>query len=110
MRGYNRSAVDRAQELFQILSHTVRLRLLLALCGGEECVCQLAEQFDRPQPYISQQLAELRQAGLVGDRREGRRIFYRLTDARVCAVLSAAGLCTERRATEVGPCCLRERT
>ena len=106
--GHDRGAVDRAQELFQTLAHPVRLRLLLALCAGEECVCELAARFDRPQPYISQQLAELRQAGLVADRREGRRIFYRLTDARVCAVLAAAGLCTERRRTGARACCLRE--
>ena len=100
----NHDAVDRAQELFQILAHPVRLRLLLALCGGAECVCDLAARFGRPQPYISQQLAELRQAGLVASRREGRRIFYRLTDARVCAVLAAAGLCTERWRTKARAC------
>ncbi|MGQ9681390.1 MAG: ArsR/SmtB family transcription factor [Anaerolineae bacterium] len=104
----NYDAVDRAQALFQILAHPVRLRLLLALCGGEVCVCDLATRFDRPQPYISQQLAELRQAGLVADRREGRRIFYRLTDACVCGILAATGLCTERQSAGVRSGCLRE--
>lgn len=105
---HSHGPVGRAQELFQSLAHPIRLRLLLALCGGEECVCELADRFDRPQPYISQQLAELRRAGLVADRREGRRVFYRLTDARVCAVLAAAGLCTERQPTETRPCSQRE--
>ena len=96
-----------AQELFQILSHPMRLRLLLALCTGEECVCDLAARFGRPQPYISQQLAELRQAELVADRREGRRIFYRLADPRVCAVLAATGLCIEHREGGTRCTCLR---
>ncbi|MCL6429786.1 MAG: metalloregulator ArsR/SmtB family transcription factor [Anaerolineae bacterium] len=99
--------VDRAQELFQILSHPMRLRLLLALCTGEECVCDLAARFGRPQPYISQQLAELRQAGLVADRREGRRIFYRLADPRVCSVLAATGLCVEDTERAARCTCLR---
>jgi ArsR family transcriptional regulator len=42
------------------------------------------------QAYISQQLMVLRDAGLVQDRREGWNIFYRVTDARVFAVLDAA--------------------
>ncbi len=101
---HHRDAVDRAQELFQVLAHPVRLRLLLALCGGEECVCVLTARLGRPQPYVSQQLAELRQAGLVVDRRDGRRIFYRLADARVCSVLVAAGLCSERAEVIPQPC------
>ncbi len=102
--GHSNNEVDRAQELFQTLAHPVRLRLLLALCGGEECVCDLTARFGRPQPYISQQLAALRQAGLVADRREGRRIFYRLADARVCAVLAAAGLCSKHQEAKTRPC------
>ena len=104
---HDSAAIDRALELFQVLAHPIRLRLLLALCGREECVCDLATRLDRPQPYISQQLAELRQAGLIADRREGRRIFYRLTDARVCAVLAATDLCTQHQAAEVRRDCLR---
>jgi len=101
---HNYDPVDSAQSLFQTLAHPIRLRLLLALCSGEKCVCELMARFDRPQPYISQQLAELRDAGLVASRREGRRIYYRLSDARVCTVLGAAGLCTRRVQVAAQPC------
>jgi ArsR family transcriptional regulator, arsenate/arsenite/antimonite-responsive transcriptional repressor len=98
-----------AHELFQALAHPVRLRLLLELCRGEICVCRLAEILERPQPYVSQQLKALRNAGLVLDRREGQRIHYRIVDQRVCAVLSAAGLvdrahCQERCCRQAQGC------
>jgi ArsR family transcriptional regulator len=96
--------VDEALELFQIMAHPVRLRLLLELCREEECVCHLAALLDRPQPYISQQLAELRQAGLVVDRREGQRVFYRVVDRRVRDLLSAAGVLVDERRPLVEGC------
>lgn len=94
----------RAEEVFQILAHPVRLRLLTELCSEEECVCHLSALLNRPQPYISQQLAELRQAGLIADRREGQRIFYRLVDQKVSSILSAAGIAIEKRRNQVEGC------
>lgn len=93
-----------ALELFQILAHPVRLRILAELCREEECVCHLAALLDRPQPYVSQQLAELREAGLVVDRREGQRVFYRLVDRRVCNILSTAGVIVDERRPQVEGC------
>jgi DNA-binding transcriptional ArsR family regulator len=83
-------ALDREAELLRTLAHPVRLALLEALSQGEECVCHLTALLGRPQPYISKQLAELREAGLVVDRRDAQRIYYRLTDRRVAALLEAA--------------------
>src|SRR3972149_4338153 len=97
---------ERALELFQTLAHPVRLRLLLELCREDECVCHLSALLDRPQPYISQQLAELRDAGIVMDRREGQRVYYHVIDQQVRPLLSAAGLCAgqERPRVEHCPC------
>lgn len=99
-----REHIDEALDLFQILAHPVRLRLLAELSREEECVCHLAALLDRPQPYISQQLAELRQAGLVVDRREGQRVFYRVIDRRVHSLLEAAGVIVEGQRPQVGGC------
>ncbi len=82
--------IDREAELFKTLAHPIRLALLEVLGQGEECVCHLTALLDRPQPYISKQLAELREAGLVSDRRDAQRIYYRLADERVMLVLEAA--------------------
>ena len=76
--GYNKEG-----ELFRALSHPVRLRILDVLAHREACVCHLTAVLHRPQPYVSQQLATLREAGLVVDRREGTLIYYRLADDRL---------------------------
>jgi len=70
-------------ELFRALSHPVRLRILDVLAHREACVCHLTTVLHRPQPYVSQQLATLREAGLVVDRREGTLIYYRLANDRL---------------------------
>jgi len=48
---------------------------------GELCVCELTEALDELQPKVSRHLKQLRQAGLVQDRRQGQWIFYRLDDS-----------------------------
>jgi len=99
-----RESTTEALELFQVLAHPVRLQLLAELSREEECVCHLAALLGRPQPYISQQLAELRDAGLVVDRREGQRVFYRVIDRRVPALLAAAGIVVARQRPRVQGC------
>jgi len=79
-------------ELFQALSHPVRLRILDILARQEACVCHLTAILAKRQPYVSQQLATLREAGLVTDRRDGTLIYYRLADEHL------AGLLAESRA------------
>jgi DNA-binding transcriptional ArsR family regulator len=82
MNGYKKQA-----QLFRALSHPVRLRILDVLAQQEACVCHLGTALGRPQPYVSQQLATLREAGLVIDRREGTLIYYRLADDRFVELL-----------------------
>lgn len=64
-------------ELYRALAHPVRLQLLHLLLQEEACVCHLTCVMRRPQPYISQQLGKLRDAGLVTDRRDGQIVYYR---------------------------------
>ena len=90
-------ALDREAVLLRTLAHPARLPLLEALSQGEECVCHLTALLDRPQPYVSKQLAELREAGLVSDRRDAQRIYYRLVDERVVGLLEAARAVSGRR-------------
>ncbi|HSR32866.1 MAG TPA: metalloregulator ArsR/SmtB family transcription factor [Anaerolineae bacterium] len=74
-------------QLFRALSHPVRLRILDILARQEACVCHLTEILGQRQPYVSQQLATLREAGLVADRREGTLIYYRLADDHLATVI-----------------------
>lgn len=64
---------------FKALADSTRLRILL-LCHYEKelCVCELTEALQLSQPKISRHLAQLRQTGLLQDRRDGQWVFYRL--------------------------------
>lgn len=79
-------------QLFRALSHPVRLRILDILARQEACVCHLTEILDQRQPYVSQQLATLREAGLVTDRRDGNLIYYRLANDLLASLLDQGKL------------------
>jgi ArsR family transcriptional regulator, arsenate/arsenite/antimonite-responsive transcriptional repressor len=55
-----------------------RLRILNLLLHGELCVCDIQHVLESSQPNVSRHLTYLKNAGLVLDRREGPRIYYRL--------------------------------
>jgi DNA-binding transcriptional ArsR family regulator len=55
-----------------------RLRALMALAGGELCVCQIIEMLGLAPSTVSKHLSILHQAGLVEARKEGRWMYYRL--------------------------------
>jgi ArsR family transcriptional regulator len=97
--------------ILKLLAHPVRLRLLNALREDEECVCHLTALLHQRQAYVSQQLMFLRRAGLIEDRKDGLRVFYRVKDRRVFDVLDAAnvlagtkGMPSEKRRIAVCRC------
>jgi ArsR family transcriptional regulator len=77
-------------DLLAVLSNPFRIELLYAVGTGEVCVCHLEELLDKRQPYISQHLSVLREAGVLTDRREGRYVFYRVSDLAVFDLLEKA--------------------
>ena len=74
-------------ELFQMLSHPVRLQILDELRTRKACVCHLQAVTSRPQAYISQQLRILKDAELVIDEKDGQNVYYQLKDETVRNVL-----------------------
>ena len=81
------SGYQKQAQLFRALAHPVRLRILDILSRQEACVCHLTAILGKRQPYVSQQLATLREAGLVTDRRDGTLIYYSLTDEHLAELL-----------------------
>ena len=80
-------------DTLKILADPTRLRLLVLLMREELSVAELQEILGMAQSRISSQLAMLRQAGFVTDRREGKKAFYSLRaslPARPLALLRAA--------------------
>jgi len=77
-------------QLYKALGDTTRLRMMLALEGGEMCVCDLAAFLGVTESAVSHQLRLLRQLHLVARRREGPILYYRLNDDHIRQLIHVA--------------------
>ena len=75
-------------DLFKIFGDTTRIKILYSLFESEMCVCAIAELLGMTQSAISHQLKILKDADLVGNRREGKTIYYFLLDDHVRSVIA----------------------
>lgn len=80
---------DELSARLKLLAHPERLRILDAVRRDSECVCHLEALLGKPQPYVSQQLRLLRDAGIIADEKQGQNVFYRLDDEAVRGWLDA---------------------
>jgi ArsR family transcriptional regulator len=72
---------EQAAQLFKALSDPIRIRLLTLVRrapGDEACFCDLAAEFDMPQPSLSHHLRVLVKAGILARQRRGTWSWYRL--------------------------------
>lgn len=68
-----------AETFFRALADSTRLHILLLLVQEQElCVCELTYALELDQPKASRHLANLRNLGVVTDRRDGTWVFYRI--------------------------------
>jgi ArsR family transcriptional regulator len=74
------SSADDACRLMKVLSNRDRMMLLCQISQGEMCVSELEECLDIHQPTLSQQLTVLRNEELVETRRDGKQIYYSLSN------------------------------
>ncbi len=81
---------EQLARLFSLFSHPARIQILFVLAQGDACVCHLESLLGMRQAAISQHLMLLRKTGLVETRREGRNIFYRLSQPQSLEILSGA--------------------
>jgi len=77
-----------AAEFLKKFAHPSRLMVLCALAEGERSVRDLEDLLGIRQPGLSQQLAELREAGLIVGRKESKHMFYQLADGRVATLIA----------------------
>ena len=77
--------------LFSILGNPFRIKLLLTIGDGEACVCHLEALLDQRQAYISQHLMALRKAELLKTRKDGKFVFYQLSDPALLDLVAQAG-------------------
>lgn len=91
--GESDEVFELAAEIFRVMSAPMRLKIISCLCHGEKNVTQLLEAINTTQPNMSQHLNTLFQAGVIGRRREGVQIFYRIINDRVVTLCRA--VCTQ---------------
>ena len=73
---------EKAANFLKAISHEGRLMILCHLASGEKSVTELEDLLSSRQAAVSQQLTRLRLEGLVKPRRDGKAIYYSLTDDR----------------------------
>ena len=77
-------------QLFRVLGHPVRIRMLELLSDGERSVGELQAELSLDSSSASQHLAALRQQGVLRSRRAGTSVYYGLRDPRVSQLLAVA--------------------
>jgi DNA-binding transcriptional ArsR family regulator len=98
------TAAGQACKLMKVLANADRLMILCQLSQGERRVGDLEELLGILQPTLSQQLTVLRNEELVSTRREGKNIYYNLTEPKALALIevmyeqfceSSKGVCND---------------
>jgi DNA-binding transcriptional ArsR family regulator len=83
--------LERIADRLKAMADPMRLRILHLLQDGERCVNDILGQVGGSQANVSKHLSVLRRAGLVGCRREGVNVYYRIEDPTVFAICE--GVC-----------------
>ena len=75
-------------DLYKIFGDSTRIKIMFSLYEEEMCVCAISELLGMTQSAISHQLKVLKDAKLVANRREGKTIYYRLSDDHVKSIIA----------------------
>ena len=85
--GIDAPRLDRMCDFFKAIADSTRLRILIALLGGNLCVMHISEAVGLSQSATSHQLAILRRAKLVKTSRSGKTLIYSIADEHVRLIL-----------------------
>ena len=80
-------SLERAAETLRLLAHPVRLKLIERIRAGQAPVGELARHVRQPQHVVSQHLNRLRVHGVLSRRRDGRQVYYRISDPQVLDIV-----------------------
>jgi len=75
-------------EFFKVFGDSTRIKILYVLSQSEMCVCDIATLLQMGQSAISHQLRVLKQMRLVNFRRDGKTVFYSLSDSHIQTILA----------------------
>lgn len=93
VRGVEPEVLHRAAEIIKMLGHPDRLKIVEVLERGETSVSQIQQVLDLPQAIVSQHLAKMRGCGIVGSRRDGNHVYYRIVEPKVEHILGCIRSC-----------------
>ena len=79
----NARGFDKPADIFKQLGDASRLRIFWLLCHCEECVINISSMVDMTSPAVSHHLKQLKLAGLVTSRRDGKEVYYRASDGEL---------------------------
>lgn len=82
----------KASNILSVLGNPFRIKIAFALSEQEACVCHLETLLKKRQSYISQHLMALRKAGLLETRRDGKFVYYRLSNPGVIKLIEDAAV------------------
>ena len=74
-------------DVFKQLADPTRIRIIWILFHCEECVINLSALMDMSSPAVSHHLKQLRAAGLITSRREGKEVYYKAADSQQARML-----------------------
>ena len=77
-------------DIFKVIGDPTRMKIIYALFISEMCVCDISTLIGTTQSAVSHQLKVLRQSRLVTFRREGKTVFYSLSDEHVRKLIEIA--------------------
>jgi DNA-binding transcriptional ArsR family regulator len=98
------ASAELVAKYLRALGEPTRLRILELLAERERSVGEIVRTLGVPQPKVSNHLACLRWCGLVESRREHRRVFYRVADERIPALLGTVRELLGESADRVAVC------
>ena len=84
------SDFEKVSMTFQLISDPTRLKILWFLCHHETCVNNIAATVEMSSPAVSHHLRLLKQAGLISARRDGKEMYYKLSDTPEATLLHRA--------------------
>jgi ArsR family transcriptional regulator len=91
---------EKQAQVVKAIAHPLRIAILDFLKGGEQCVCDIAEHVGSERSNVSRHLSVMVSAGVLGYRKEGLKVIYKLKTPCVLECLSCISDCLKQQAKE----------
>ncbi len=91
---------EKQAEIVKAIAHPLRMAIVDFLKDGEQCVCDIAEHVDSERSNVSRHLSVMVNAGVLGYRKEGLKVIYKLKTPCILDFFSCITACLKRQAKE----------